>query len=64
MIILIDASSVSIVFVDLMSLTSSFVSKKIYDDVKLLIEGLNKHAESESYAVIIARFKKFKKDVD
>jgi len=64
MIILIDVSSVSIVFVDLMSLTSSFILRKIYDDVKLLIEELNKHAESESYAVIITHFKKFKKDVD
>jgi len=64
MITLIDAPPVSIAFVDLMSLTSPFVSGKVYDDVKLLIEGLNKHAESESYAVITARFKKFKKDVD
>jgi len=64
MITLTDASPVSIVFVNLMSLTSSFISKKIYDDVKLLIEELNKHAESESYAVVIACFKKFKKDVD
>jgi len=47
-----------------MSLTSSLVSRKIYNDAKLLIEELNKHAESESYAVVIARFKKFKKDVD
>ncbi len=64
MIILIDVSPVSIAFVDLMSLTSSLVSRKIYNDAKLLIEGLNKHAESESYAVVTARFKKFKKDVD
>ncbi len=64
MIILIDVSSVSIVFIDLMSLTSSFVLREIYNDVKLLIEKLNKHAESESYAVVTARFKKFKKDVD
>jgi len=64
MIILIDASSVSVVFVDFMSLTSLLISRKIYNDAKLLIEELNKHAESESYAVVIARFKKFKKDVD
>ena len=64
MIILIDVSLVSIIFIDLMSLISSFVSRKIYNDAKLLIEELNKHAESESYAVITARFKKFKKDVD
>jgi len=64
MIDLINISPVSIVFVDLMSLTSSFVSKQIYDDVKLLIEELNQHAESEKYAVIIACIKKFKKDVD
>ncbi len=47
MIDLIDISSVSIVFVNLMSLTSSLVSRQIYDDVKLLIEELNQHAESE-----------------
>ena len=69
MIILIDASTVSIAsagpaFAGLMSLTSSSVSKKIYDDAKLLIEGLNKHAGPEGYAVVIARFKKFKKDVN
>ncbi len=64
MITLIDVSFVSIIFVDLMSLTSSLISRKIYNDAKLLIEELNKHAESESYAVITARFKKFKKDVD
>ncbi len=64
MITLIDASSVSVAFVDFMSLTSFLVSRKIYNDAKLLIEELNKHAESESYAVVIARFKKFKKDVD
>ncbi len=40
------------------------VSGKVYDDVKLLIEGLNKHAGPESYAVVTARFKKSKKDVD
>jgi len=55
---------VSIAFADLMSLASSFVSRQIYDDVKLLIEGLNQHAESERYAVVTARIKKFKKDVD
>ncbi len=64
MITLINISPVSIAFVDLMSLTSFLVSRKIYNDAKLLIEELNKHAESENYAVIIARFKKFKKDVD
>ncbi len=35
MIILIDVSFVSIIFVNLMSLISFFISKKIYDDVKL-----------------------------
>jgi len=64
MITLIGVPPVSIAFVDPMSLTSPPVSRKIYNDVKLLIEGLNKHAESESYAVVTARFKKFKKDVD
>ena len=69
MIILIDASTVSIAsaglaFAGPMSLTSPPVSKEIYDDAKLLIEELNKHAESEGYAVVIARFKKFKKGVD
>jgi hypothetical protein len=52
------APPVSIASVDPMSLTSPPVSEEIYDDVKLLIEGLNKHAESESYAVVTARFKK------
>ncbi len=47
-----------------MSLALFFVSRKVYDDVKLLIKELNKHAESENYAVVIARFKKFKKDVN
>ena len=47
-----------------MSLASFFVLKKIYNDVKLLIKELNKHAELKSYAVVIARFKKFKKDVN
>jgi len=55
---------VSIAFVDLMSLTSPFVSRQIYDDVKLLIEELNQHAESEKYAVVTACIKKFKKIVD
>ena len=69
MIILIDVSTVSIAsagpaFAGPMSLTSPSVSEEIYDDAKLLIEGLNKHAESEDYAVVIARFKKFKKDVN
>ncbi len=61
---LIGAPPISIASVDLMSLTSSLVSRKVYNDAKLLIEGLNKHAESESYALVTARFKKFKKDVD
>ncbi len=47
-----------------MSLASFFVLKKIYNDVKLLIKELNKHAESESYAVVIIRFKKFKKNIN
>ncbi len=47
-----------------MFLTLFFVLKKIYNDVKLLIKELNKHAESENYVIIIARFKKFKKDVN
>ncbi len=47
-----------------MSLTSSPVSREVYNDAKLLIEGLNKHAEPESYAVVTARSKKSKKDVD
>ena len=69
MITLIDAPTVSIAFAGPafagpMSLASSPVSGEIYDDAKLLIEGLNKHAGPEGYAVVIARFKKFKKDVD
>jgi len=64
MINLINNSSVSIIFIDFMSLTSSFVSRQIYDDVKLLIKELNQHAESERYVVIIACIKKFKKDIN
>ncbi len=64
MIDLINISSVSIIFIDLMFLTSSFILKQIYDDVKLLIEEFNQHAELERYIVIIACIKKFKKDVD
>ena len=60
MTILTDASPASIAFADLMSLTSPPVSRKVYNDAKLLIEELNKHAEPESYAVVTARFKKFK----
>ncbi len=56
--------SVNAVFVNLMFLTSFFISRKIYDDAKLLIQEINKHAESENYAVVTARFKKFKKDVN
>jgi len=58
------APPVSIAFAGPMSLASPLVSGEIYNDAKLLIEGLNKHAEPESYAVVTARFKKFKKDVD
>ncbi len=58
------APSVSIASVGPMSLTSPPVSKEVYNDAKLLIEGLNKHAEPEDYAVVTARFKKFKKGVD
>jgi len=47
-----------------MSLALPPVSWKVYDDVKLLIEGLNKHAGSEGYAVVTARSKKSKKGVD
>ncbi len=47
-----------------MSLTSPFISGKVYDDAKLLIQEINKHAEPEGYAVVTARFKKFKKDVN
>ncbi len=59
-----DAPPVSTASVGPMSLTSSPVSGKVYDAVKLLIEGLNKHAGPEGYAVVTARFKKFKKGVD
>ena len=45
-------------------MTSPPVSEEVYTDVKLLIEGLNKHAEPESYAVVTARSKKSKKRVD
>ncbi len=47
-----------------MFLTLFFVLKKIYNDTKLLIKELNKHAESENYTVVTVRFKKFKKDVN
>jgi hypothetical protein len=36
-----DAPPVSIAFADPMSLASPFVQGEVYDDVKLLIEGLN-----------------------
>ncbi len=52
MITLTDVLPVDIASVGLMSLASFFVSEKIYNDVKLLIKELNKHAESESYADI------------
>ncbi len=55
---------VSAAFVNLMFLTSFLISKKIYDDAKLLIQEINKYAESENYAVVTARFKKFKKDIN
>ncbi len=58
------APPVSIAFAGPMSLTPPPVSREIYNDAKLLIEELNKHAGSESYAVVTARFKKFKKGVD
>jgi len=58
------APPVSIASAGPMSLASSPVSREVYNDAKLLIEGLNKHAESEGYAVVTARFKKFKKGVD
>ena len=57
-------SAVSAAPVGTMSLASSLISGKLYDDVKLLIQGINEKAGSESYAVVIARFKKFKKDVN
>jgi len=47
-----------------MSLAPPPVSGEVYDDVKLLIEGLNKHAGPEGYAVVTARSKKSKKGVD
>ncbi len=47
-----------------MSLTLFFVLKIFYNDVKLLIKELNKHAELKSYAIVITRFKKFKKNIN
>ena len=64
MITLTGAPPVSIASVGPMSLAPPSVSGEVYNDVKLLIEGLNKHAEPEGYAVVTARFKKFKKGVD
>jgi len=58
------APPVSIASAGPMSLAPPPVSGEVYDDVKLLIEGLNKHAGPEGYAVVIARSKKSKKDVD
>ena len=65
-IIIIFVNLVVVVFISVfvMSLTSFLISKKLYDDVKLLIQEVNKHAESKNYAIITARFKKFKKDID
>ncbi len=57
-------SAVVVVAISLMSLTSSLISKKLYDKMKLLIQAINKEAESKSYVVVTTRFKKFKKDVD
>jgi len=59
-----DAPPVSIASVGPMSLAPPPVSGKVYDDVKLLIEELSKHAGPESYAVVTARSKKSKKNVD
>ena len=47
-----------------MSLAPPPISGETYDDVKLLIEGVNKHAGPEGYAVLCARSKKSKKGVD
>ena len=47
-----------------MFLTSSFILKELYDEIKFLIQTINKEAKLESYVVVTARFKKFKKDVD
>ncbi len=47
-----------------MSLAPPPLSGEVYDDAKLLIEGINKHSGSEGYAVVTARFKKSKKGVD
>jgi len=58
------APPVSIASAGPMSLASLPVSGEVYNDAKLLIEGLNKHAGSEGYAVVTARSKKSKKGVD
>jgi len=58
------APPVSIASAGPMSLAPPPVSGEVYNDAKLLIEGLNKHAEPESYAVVTARSKKSKKGVD
>jgi len=47
-----------------MSLAPPPISGEIYGDAKLLIQGINKHAGPEGYAVVTARSKKSKKDVD
>ncbi len=55
---------VSTAFAGPMSLAPPPVSGQVYDDVKLLIEGLNQYAGPEGYAVVTARTKKSKKGVD
>ena len=47
-----------------MSLAPPPISGEVYDDAKLLIQGINKHAGPEGYAVVTARSKKSKKGVD
>ena len=63
---IISVNLVVVVFVSVfvMSLTLSLTLKKLYNDVKLLIQEVNKHAKLKSYAVVTARFKKFKKDIN
>jgi len=58
------APPVSIASAGPMSLAPPPVSGEVYNDAKLLIEGLNKHAGLEGYAVVTARSKKSKKGVD
>ena len=66
LIMIIFVSLVVVIFVSVfvMSLTLFLILRKLYNNVKLLIQEVNKHVKLKSYAIVTARFKKFKKDID